>query len=379
MTQQQSKSNRESELFRKQGNEFYKLRNFDGAITLYGESVHRIDDIPDSERHYFPVPWFDTLYESFIQPDLRALWGAGWDLDAVLQAVDDSEQLASAYGNRSSAFYEISRFAVRPLFPESLRDVERALAVSSCPVTLLAKLLNRKDKCELNLENSKVKEKIDPLNALKSGWKNLERFPDISADVNVNYCKEKGRYLTASRDLEPGSVIIVEEAYASAFLPHQKDYFCHQCYSQLPLDFVPCKSCIDVKFCNFSCRDQAQDTFHKYECGNLEKLNNLGIAHLAIRVILATKPSVIADYIFSRGKQYQESDEKFIDFLIPTIDESEIFGVNFSVDTPDDVFFGRNYRTVYNMVTNRDQISLTDALMYAKKLRRNLKKLKNEE
>lgn len=49
-----------------------------------------------------------------------------------------------------------------------------------------------------------------------------------------------------------------------------------------------CSSCCDAIFCNEDCR-KASRLWHQYECGILHILSSVGIAHLALRVLLVTR------------------------------------------------------------------------------------------
>lgn len=49
-----------------------------------------------------------------------------------------------------------------------------------------------------------------------------------------------------------------------------------------------CSSCCDAIFCSEDCR-KASRLWHQYECGILHILSSVGIAHLALRVLLITK------------------------------------------------------------------------------------------
>ena len=51
---------------------------------------------------------------------------------------------------------------------------------------------------------------------------------------------------------------------------------------------IPCKNCAGVAYCTTFCRDEAADSYHKYECEFQEVLTGLGcsqISRLALRMI----------------------------------------------------------------------------------------------
>ena len=51
---------------------------------------------------------------------------------------------------------------------------------------------------------------------------------------------------------------------------------------------IPCKKCAGVAYCTTLCRDEADESYHKYECEFQEVLTGLGcsqISRLALRMI----------------------------------------------------------------------------------------------
>ena len=43
--------------------------------------------------------------------------------------------------------------------------------------------------------------------------------------------------------------------------------------------------------CSGQCRDEAWDSYHKHECGQLDLLHSVGIGHLAVRTLLVVAVS----------------------------------------------------------------------------------------
>ena len=42
----------------------------------------------------------------------------------------------------------------------------------------------------------------------------------------------------------------------------------------------------NANVCSGQCRDEAWDSYHKHECGQLDLLHSVGIGHLAVRTLL---------------------------------------------------------------------------------------------
>ncbi len=77
-----------------------------------------------------------------------------------------------------------------------------------------------------------------------------------------------------------------ELPYCSVLLPDQYATHCHHC--QRPFEVpVPCLECTQPRYCSDGCRAESWDVYHRHECsGGLDLLNSVGVAHLALRVVL---------------------------------------------------------------------------------------------
>lgn len=140
----------------------------------------------------------------------------------------------------------------------------------------------------------------------------------------------------ANRSLRAGSLIIKERPYAAVLLPPFYKSHCHHCMNILhaPIPWVTfsflcsvphellvikscmyfpscrCSSCTTVAFCSESCRQSSWDQYHKTECPFMDLFHSVsllllhlvffddilvlccllqvGVAHLALRIILCT-------------------------------------------------------------------------------------------
>ncbi|KAJ8682280.1 hypothetical protein QAD02_018072 [Eretmocerus hayati] len=87
--------------------------------------------------------------------------------------------------------------------------------------------------------------------------------------VDLSHDKEKGRLLRATRNIRPGAVLIVDKPYSFCTNVEVLHTNCLNCHTSLRFRDtirVPCKSCRTVQFCSDTCRKQAWDAFHRYEC-----------------------------------------------------------------------------------------------------------------
>lgn len=67
----------------------------------------------------------------------------------------------------------------------------------------------------------------------------------------------KGRGLTTLADIPEASLVHEEEPYAVIILKHCRETHCHFCFNELPMDSVPCPSCLIPLYCSQLCQVQA--------------------------------------------------------------------------------------------------------------------------
>ncbi|CAN8022595.1 unnamed protein product [Ixodes persulcatus] len=285
---------------RSEGNLCFNRKQYAKAAELYTQSVLSapFPDTPDAEGH--------------------------------------SEEMSLGFANRSAAFFHAGKYK------QALCDVRYAFELGY-PVHLRYKLYLRKGQCYLRLgkprealENFDLANKslrraalegrklaqqckeIDTFKALCSqdcsptptseeeDPDDESQVPDVaygahgtvpscSTAVDMLYSTEKGRFLVANRDLQPGDAIFVERPYASVLLPGHTKTNCQHCHKRL-LNAVPCAQCNQVRYCSFACAKDSWNSYHRWECGNLNLLYSVGIAHLAVRVLLVTGLSGLADF-----------------------------------------------------------------------------------
>ena len=117
---------------------------------------------------------------------------------------------------------------------------------------------------------------------------------------NVGFLK--GRHCLANRDIKSGETLFIEKPYSAILLPEFSHEYCltcfkkvyhNGCYNFLNLEF--CNFCTNVIYCSNECR--IKNKFHRYECQILKSLlHNLGIAHLAYRIVASTDLNILNEY-----------------------------------------------------------------------------------
>lgn len=161
-----------------------------------------------------------------------------------------------------------------------------------------------------------------------------DSVPNCTSAVDILYSTEKGRFVVANRDLRTGDAIFVEKPYASVLLPGHTKTHCQHCHKRLQ-NAVPCSQCNQVRYCSFGCAKESWSQYHHWECGNLNLLYSVGIAHLAVRILFVTGLANLGQ--FSRA--LAEGD--------------------------DDTLNEYTYNTVYELVTHADKMYAEDMLQYS--------------
>merc|ERR1712142_192995 len=73
-------------------------------------------------------------------------------------------------------------------------------------------------------------------------------LPAFSNAIRLVYDEVRVRYGVATRDIDPGTVLL-EEKPVAAILKHQHSMtYCDHCLSKLSSLPVPCQSCNDVRY-----------------------------------------------------------------------------------------------------------------------------------
>ncbi|XP_012060249.1 PREDICTED: SET and MYND domain-containing protein 4-like [Atta cephalotes] len=94
----------------------------------------------------------------------------------------------------------------------------------------------------------------------------LASCPD-SVELQVD--EARGRHLVATRDIRPGTVLIVDRPFSFSTDASALDRNCLHCHATLKLEDsvrVPCRNCQTVAFCTEVCRKESWEMYHQYEC-----------------------------------------------------------------------------------------------------------------
>lgn len=153
---------------------------------------------------------------------------------------------------------------------------------------------NFKDLEQLSISKSLESTNLtdDPWDFFKLSHAPNPKLPYVIGCVEVKCDKKFGRYIAATKDLSVGDVIAIEKPFLKIlkFDPDDAEYpqinvhhYCANCLNDNLLDLIPCRYCILTMFCSEKCMEQANATFHRYECEMLNQLSAYGGWRMALR------------------------------------------------------------------------------------------------
>ncbi|XP_023246883.1 SET and MYND domain-containing protein 4-like [Copidosoma floridanum] len=213
---------------------------------------------------------------------------------SVVLAESGSEELAMAYGNRSSLLLHLRKY------DECLVDIDRACRISRSQ-ELKLKLVTRKMKCMSLMDNKRsVVEESWPTSR-DVGVKRIGSYaagklskviPCAYDCVTLVHNSEYGRHCVATKNIEPGQIIAIEKC-VMLYPKRDKIYLiCSHCLT-FACNGIPCEHCTAVVFCSEKCREEAFIKYHDFECAVLpflklvdDKLQNMGSLLAAVRLFI---------------------------------------------------------------------------------------------
>ncbi|KAM3968692.1 SET and MYND domain-containing protein 4 [Aphomia sociella] len=303
---------------------------------------------------------------------------------SVLYATHNNVMYPLALANRSATLLKMKKFQ------ECLSDVALALE-SGYPKELHHKLLLRRADCHIELNQptsarAALSAAIDHASSLQLSAFHTAEFerhikkleekleikrgsqpedevtlpecyhglnPDFNAASNAIELRRSdtaGRHVVTREATRRGDVLFSEEPYAWVTLPTEQP-LCENC-CRADVNIVPCGECSRSVYCGAACRLRAA-AFHRWECvgARAELFSTIGIAHLALRVLLITAnegfPSV-------PRTEPEPSTARDLFRSYARIDNIQIY----KNDT-------NPFYRMFNLVTNFDKMNNTDYIQYA--------------
>ncbi|XP_059055321.1 SET and MYND domain-containing protein 4-like [Achroia grisella] len=301
----------------------------------------------------------------------------------VLYADQNKSMYPLALANRSASLLKMKKFK------ECLEDIEQALDCGY-PKELRHKLLVRKADCHLELNQNKeardaitaarnhaatlklpavhiaeferhvkkLEEKLEINREIQSENDVLPECyhglnPDFNAASNAIQLRRNdtvGRHVVACEATRRGDVLFSEEPYAWVALQTDPPT-CETC-CKMDINIVPCNACSRSVYCGMECRTQAM-SFHRWECigAQADLFNTIGIAHLALRVLLITAHN---GFPLSPRTDPAPSSAGDLFRSYSSVDNVQVYKND-----------AHPFYRMFNLVTNFDKMNNTDYIQYA--------------
>ncbi|KAG5674455.1 hypothetical protein PVAND_004425 [Polypedilum vanderplanki] len=250
----EKKNNKESKLFREDGNINYRQMKF-----------------------------FDAIY----------------NYNRAIVFAKTKEDLALAYGNRSAVCLEAGKYE------ECLKNIELAKQ-TGFPKNKVQQLNQREEKCKKLMREQKK----DPENNLWSyiilSYPANEKIPWMIKDLEMRTNEEFDRGIYTSRNLKAGDIVCIEE---SKILALDFDAFfkcCNNCAKTSMMTLIPCLKTATFMFCSTNCRDEfykytnlASNKFYKNVLFLNKMINIFGGRENLLQYLDSNPSSSIFDFDFS--------------------------------------------------------------------------------
>ncbi|XP_057322013.1 SET and MYND domain-containing protein 4-like [Microplitis mediator] len=217
---------------------------------------------------------------------------------------------------------------------------------------------------KMDLKDSGVKLVEKTLNNLQLMGQNDAAFikfdderdlPNIIADnkeirgatsaVAVEYSDVFGKHVRATRDIDIGEILAINEGYATVLMLNKIYTHCAHCLKQT-WSGIPCNSCVYAIYCSEQCRRNAWDSYHQIECRIVGPVINMELNHMAL---MALRLTVCA---FNEAGDFQALKDH-----LAQIDSLPDLRTNgFTNNILDD----RKYASVYTLARNTHERSTPD-------------------
>lgn len=113
------------------------------------------------------------------------------------------------------------------------------------------------------------------------------QYPAASEAIKIDYDVARGRFATATRNIDAGEILLIEKPYSGVLLAEYAKTHCQNCFVKCSIP-LPCPKCPNVIFCSDKCLDVALKTYHSFECSILPIIWKSGCSitcHIALRII----------------------------------------------------------------------------------------------
>lgn len=197
-----------------------------------------------------------------------------------------SKIIATIYASRAEAYFRLY------LFDKCLNNIMLAKD-EDVSVDKLEALNEMEEKC-LNYVFDRKVEYENPWGFFKLSYPANDKLPFVVDCLEVKCDKKFGRYIVTNKPLSVGDILAIEKPFfkilktdpADDEYPESNLYqYCANCLDDNLMDLIPCSRCSTTMFCSPKCLNEANETFHQYECCVLQSLNETGNYRMSLRCL----------------------------------------------------------------------------------------------
>lgn len=248
-------------------------------------------------------------------------------IDAVVQYnqslcfAESRQNLGLAFANRSAVFLELKMFST------CLKNIEMAKS-HDYPNDKLEKLDKRAEICRQMIDEGAESDQSQSVPAgeefLKLSYPPHSKLPFIADCLELKSDENFGRYVISNKELVPGEVVCIEGPFSKILMPNHKYKHCINCLKDNFLSLIPCQLSSSAMYCSEQCKNDAFETFYKYEVDILDKLNQICTKIVRIAARTFFQALKVCDGNLEKLKSVISENESHPDLTI------------FDVDNPDD-------------------------------------------
>ncbi|KAG4069669.1 hypothetical protein HA402_014692 [Bradysia odoriphaga] len=190
------------------------------------------------------------------------------------------EHLAILYASRASVYFDLREFEfclenIR-LAKEKGYPEDGMLQLNKLKIDCLSLL----QKCSKGQEDGGKNDAKIQLNV-----KPHAEIPFAASCLELKTDPIEGRYIMTTKDIEPGSIIVVESPFEKVLSSDCIYQRCSNCFEKNSLHLIPCRNCTKTMFCSEKCSQEAFENFHRFECPIIDCLMDVG-GQITIRTFL---------------------------------------------------------------------------------------------
>lgn len=287
------KNNMLAKALKEKGNKSYGGGDNIEAMNLYNQALCYSSCEPGGEYSVIlanrSALWAELGEHQLVEADVDQAIESGYPVKMVFKLQERRSKSRLVLKNFEKALEDVS-LASENLTHSNLDEVKQK--AKSKDLIKLKKLIEKEMKSGLK-NGGETSEKT------KIAFKQQNaKFPSFSDTVQIKFAEGRGRYAVASREIKVGELIAIETPFVSLIDKEFSKSHCWNCLlcTKSP---IPCEACSGVVYCSKECRQNANDTYHRYECLYTDVLYqaHLGAWHLAFRALTSRPWSFFKDNI----------------------------------------------------------------------------------